>query len=183
MFCSHFAHLLSKQRRLPVESSKAPGAARACRSNFAPDSVQPDSCRSLAVPTISLVLARAGHKAQKRCRLPFRLCELWRFGPVPEETSLTQGTARVADSLGQLLASSSWLQVPFAPGYWPLPKAPAGFNSPPEQRLQPAPTAAGRWPRASGSSRAGPGTPWDPAVQKPVRKCAGCRWFRDQAPS
>lgn len=43
----------------------------------------PRACYGTTVQTTSLVLAGAGDKTQKRCRLGVWLCELWRFSAIP----------------------------------------------------------------------------------------------------
>lgn len=47
--------------------------------NFAPILVQPPFGQPIPASAASLVLPAIRNKAQNRCTLPFRLCELWRF--------------------------------------------------------------------------------------------------------
>ena len=81
VFCWHFAHLLSKHRHLPVESSKRPCLERFCAVCFAPKSGQARLQAKVAArfpyhpPRVDL--SRPPHKAQNQCRMPPRLCELW----------------------------------------------------------------------------------------------------------
>ena len=69
VFCYQSEHLDAKQRRLPVESRKRPCGARIPAGRSASNPVQARVCRPKPATKISLVLAGAGGKTQKRCRL------------------------------------------------------------------------------------------------------------------
>jgi hypothetical protein len=84
VFCLCFAHLLSKHRHLPVESSKRPCLARVCAVLFAPKPGQAlkqtqGSARFPYHPP-RVALRQPPHKVQNRCRTAAKLCELWTNG-------------------------------------------------------------------------------------------------------
>ena len=84
VFCWCFAHLLPKQRHLPVESRKWPCLARGCAVCFAPK-LGPTLRRTQGGSRFpyhdsTVALRELPHKAQNWCRFVIFLCEMWTMG-------------------------------------------------------------------------------------------------------